>query len=170
MSAWCRWAKRRILVFGLVEWQVDGQKLGVSSASEAVDCGRMVSQVLDLVPLTPVRAIGHNFHFTASRAEWEDRPRPTLGDRGLENLEGAEQVRWSGIFRYGDARLEVTVAYEADLVAVLLNYHRNMDLERAAAAPKAEDQIAQAREAAGRFREDFEHSPAPCWVIFFGWR
>ena len=88
--------------FGLVEWQVDGQKLGVSSASATIDCGGMVSQVLDLVPHTPVRAIGHNFHFTASRAEWGDRPRPNLGDRGLEDLDGAEQVRWSGIFRRND--------------------------------------------------------------------
>jgi hypothetical protein len=153
-------------VFGLVEWQVDGQKLGVSSANASVDCGAMVAQVLDLVPHTPVRAIGHNFHFTASKVQWADRPSPNLGNRGMENLEGAEQVRWSGIFRKNDARLEVTLAYEADLIAVFFNYHRNMDLERAIAAPTPPQQIAQAREAAGQFREDFDHSRALLGSLF----
>ena len=58
------------------------------------------------------------------------------------------------------ARLEVTVAYESELVAVLFNHHRNMDLERAIAAPTPPLQIAQAREAAGQFRRDFERSRA----------
>ena len=86
---------------------MDGQKLGVSSASPAVDSGHKVSQVLDLLPHTPVRAVGHNFHFTASKAVWEARPSPKLGDLGMEQLEGAGQVRWSGIFRQNDTRLEL---------------------------------------------------------------
>lgn len=145
-------------VFGQVEWQVDGQRLSVSSAQPAVDCGSMVSQVLELLPHTPVRAVGHNFHFTAPKAQWGPRPSPKLGDRRMEDLDGVEQVRWSGIFRRNDARLEVTLAYEVDLVAVFFNYHRNMDLEQASAAATPPQQIAQAREAAGQFREDFDHS------------
>jgi hypothetical protein len=153
-------------VFGPVEWQVDGQRLSVSSANPAIDSGHQVSQVLELLPHTPVRAVGHNFHFTAPKAAWEARPSPKLGDLRMEQLEGAEQVRWSGIFRWNDARLEVTLAYESDLVAVLFNYHRNMDLERAAAAPTPPEQIAQAREAAERFREDFDHARGSLRSLF----
>jgi hypothetical protein len=144
--------------FGPVQWQVDGQRLSVSSADRDVDCGLLVSRVLSLLPHTPVQAMGHNFQFTATKAEWEERPEPRLGGKGLEELEGAEQVRWSGVFRKDDARLEITLAYESGLVAVLFNFHRNMNLEIASSAPTPEAQIAQAREAAVRFRADFDHS------------
>ncbi len=144
--------------FGPVQWQVDGQRLSVSSADRNVDCGQIVSRVLALLPHTPVQAMGHNFQFTATKADWGERPEPRLGRRGLEELESAEQVRWSGIFRKDDARLEVTLAYEPGLVAVLFNFHRNMNLEVASAAPTPEEQIAQARDAATGFRADFDHS------------
>lgn len=152
--------------FGPVEWQVDGQRLSVTSASVDFDCGGKVSQVLELLPHTPVRAIGHNYHFTASKAQWDARPSPKLGDRRMEELDGAEQVRWSGTFRWNAARLEVTLAYEADLVAIFFNYHRNMNLEKATAASTPPEQITQAREAAGHFRQDFDHSRALLMSLF----
>jgi hypothetical protein len=145
-------------VFGPVQWQVNGQRLSVSSADRNVDCGNLVSQVLSFLPHTPVQAMGHNFQFTGTKAEWGDRPEPRLGTKGLEDLEGAEQVRWSSVFRRDDARLEVTLAHEQGLVAVLFNFHRNMNLEIANAAPTPEEQIAQARDAAAYFRADFDHS------------
>ena len=144
--------------FGPVQWQVDGQRLSVSSADRNIDCGSRVSQVLALLPHTPVQAMGHNFQFTATKSEWDERPVPRLGRRGLEELEGAEQVRWSGVFRRDDARLEITLAHESGLVAVLFNFHRNMNLELASTAPSPEEQIAQARAAAAEFRADFDHS------------
>ena len=144
--------------FGPAEWQVDGQRLSVSSVDRAVDCGDLVSRVLALLPHTPVRAVGHNFQFTATKAEWGGHPSPRLGRRGLDELEGADQVRWSGVFRRGDARLEVTLAHESEVVAVLFNFHRIMDMDMASAAATADGQIAQARDAAMKFRADFEHS------------
>jgi hypothetical protein len=152
--------------FGPVQWQVDGQRLSVSSADRSIDCGQLVSRVLTLLPHTPVQAMGHNFQFTATKAEWGARPEPRLGKKGLEELEGAEQVRWSGVFRREDARLEVTLAHESGLVAVLFNFHRNMNLEIASAAPTPEEQIAQALDAATRFRSDFDHSKELLGSIF----
>ena len=58
-----------------------------------------------------MQAMGHNFQFTATKEDWGDRPEPRLGHKRLEDLEGAEQVRWASIFRAGDARLELTLAY-----------------------------------------------------------
>ena len=144
--------------FGKVQWQVDGQRLSVSTTDRSEDCGELVSKVLKFLPHTPIQAMGHNFQFTATRAEWGDRPGPQLGHRRLEDLEGAEQVRWRGVFQAGDARLEVTLAHEPELVAVFFNFHRNMNLDIAIVAPTPEGQIAEAREAAMRFRSDFERS------------
>lgn len=144
--------------FGPVEWQVDNRRLSVSSAQRDADCGGMVSRVLSLLPHTPVQAVGHNFHFTAAKDEYGRRPAPMLGLKALADFEDAEQVRWVGMFRHGDARIEVTLAYEADAVAILLNHNRNMDLELARRAPTADDQIAPAKVAAERFRDDFAHS------------
>ena len=144
--------------FGCVQWQVDNQRLSVTSSDRSVDCGATVSRVLSLLPHTPVKALGHNFHFSATRQEWGGRPAPALGRRGLDDFEDAEQVRWVGAFRRGETRIEATLAYEADAVAILLNHHRTMNSELARRAATAEDQIAQARRAAERFRDDFETS------------
>jgi hypothetical protein len=123
-----------------------------------VDCGGTVSGVLTLLPHTPVHALGHNFHFSATKEEWGNRPTPMLGRKGLKDFKDAEQVRWVGAFRRDETRIEVTIAYESDAVAILFNHHRTMNLEMTRKARTAEDQIAQAVEAAQKFREDFEVS------------
>lgn len=144
--------------FGKVEWQVDNQRLCVSSSEWNIDCGRLVSRVLELLPHTPVHAVGHNFHFSAPKSEWGGRPSPMLGRRGLADFEEVDQVRWAGAFRRADSRLEVTLASEADAFAILFNHHRTMNLEQIRRAKDAEDQIAQARTAAERFLGDFDDS------------
>jgi hypothetical protein len=149
-----------------IQCQVDNQKLSVSSSDRSVNCGKTVSQVLDLLPHTPVQAIGHNFHFTASKEEWGGRPAPTLGVKKFADFEEAEQVRWVGAFRRGEIRIETTLAYEADAVAILFNHHRTMNLELARKAETAQEQIAQAREAAEQFHEDFEVSRELLWSLF----
>jgi hypothetical protein len=147
---------------GRVLWEVDNQRLVVSSSEPGLDCGEMVSRVLTLLPHTPVRAVGHNFHFSAARDQWGDRPSPALGGKGLEDFDSIKQVRWVGLFQRDEVRIEVTLAYEADAVAVLFNHHRNMDLEQTRRAETANDQIAQAMAAANRFGCD---SRASCELL-----
>jgi len=144
--------------FRRVQWQVDNQRLIVSSTDRTVDCGGTVSKVLDLLPHTPVQAVGHNFHFSATKEEWGDRPAPVLGQKSFHDLEDAEQVRWVGVFLRGETRIEATLAYELDAVAIMLNHHRNMNLESARKAQTLQQQISQAKNAAEKFREDFESS------------
>ena len=141
-----------------VQWQVDNRRLCVASSDRNIDCGQKVSQVLELLPHTPVQALGHNFHFSASKEEWGSRPAPMLGSQGFSGFSDVEQVRWVGAFHRGETRIEATLAYEVDAVAVLLNHHRTMDSERARQASTPQEQIAQAREASEKFREDFEVS------------
>ena len=141
-----------------VQWEVDHQRLSVASSAPYVDCGSAVSEVLALLPHTPVQAMGHNFHFTASKEEWGNGPVPMLGNKRLEDFQEAEQVSWAGMFRQDDARIEITLAYEAGAVAILLNHHRTMNAELARKAKTAGEQIAQARKAAEKFLDDFKVS------------
>jgi hypothetical protein len=146
--------------FGCVKWQVDSHRLSVSSSERSVDCGNLVSRVLKLLPHTPVKALGHNFHFSATREEWGMRAAPMLGTKRLEDFEGAVQVRWVGAFRKGETRIEATLAYEIEVVAILLNHHRIVDLESVRSAREPEARIAPARSAAEKFGDDFEESRA----------
>jgi len=152
--------------FGPVSWEVDNQRLIVSSSDPKVDCGALVSTVLKLLPHTPIRAVGHNFHFSAGKLDWGERPSPTLGGRTLEQLGDYEQVRWVGITARREPRIEITLAYESDAVAVLLNHHYTIDLEQIRKAENVEEQIAPAREAAEKFRSDFLMSRELCRSLF----
>ena len=144
--------------FGAVDWQVDNQRLSVSTGTQDFDCGGAVSSVLKLLPHTPVHAVGNNFHFSATKQDWGTRPAPSLGKLQLDDIEGAEQVRWAGALRRGDAKIEATLAYEHEAVAILFNHHRTMNLGRVRLATKPEEQVAEARSAAERFRGDFDLS------------
>ena len=141
--------------FGSTRWQVDNQRLSVSSSDRNVDCGGLVSRVLQLLPHTPVGAVGHNFHFVTTKEDWAVRPTPRLGSRSLFDLEDAEQERWVGAFRRDGVRIEATLACEVDAVAVLFNHHRTMNLERMFEAKTAEEQIQPAIAAAQLFQADF---------------
>lgn len=145
--------------FGTVSWDVNNQRLIVSSSKASDDCGQIVSQVLRLLPHTPVRAVGHNFHFSASRHDWGDRPVPVLGGKRLEDFDQAEQARWVGVFHHPpEVRIEVALACVREAVAVLFNHHRNLDLEQARKAQGPEEQIRPATMAAEKFRVDFDAS------------
>ena len=115
-----------------------------------------MSKVLELLPHTPVRAIGHNYQFTATQAEWGDRPQPSLGAKRRTFC--AEQVSPGRRFSSWRCRVEITLGYESELAVVLFNFHRSMNLERASAARTPLDQISEARNAALCFQADFEES------------
>ncbi len=134
--------------FGRLEWQVDPRRLMVSSQTMDDDCGHYVSEVLRLLPHTPVRAVGHNFHFGGSLEDWGERPLPVLGQRSFEGLDQAEEVRWMGVFRRGDVRIEMTLGRSPSTVVVLFNFHRNTEPHN----------IEQAQAAAQLFRQDYEAS------------
>lgn len=133
--------------FGKVEWQVDDRRLMVSTPTFTDDCGALVAKVLDLLPHTPVRAVGHNFHFLCkSRQEWGNSPLPALGEKDLGEVPQLEQSRWTGIFRHDGVRVELTVVDAEDGVVVLLNHHR------------VTNNIDDAKAAAQQFRQDCEVS------------
>jgi len=134
--------------FGSLEWQVDPRRLVVASSTVAEDCGKYVSDVLRLLCHTPVLAIGHNFHYTSNLSDWGSSPLPLLGPVRFEDLPGGEEVRWAGVFRREDARIEMTLGRSNREIVVLCNHHRNTDPRN----------VEQAQVAAQLFRHDYESS------------
>jgi hypothetical protein len=108
-----------------VQWQIDFRMLVVASRKE--NCGSLVRKVIDLLPHTPVRAVGNNFHYAASRDDFSKSLLPMLGGArygGLEEYGHVEQTRWACVIRREDVRVEVTVAEDEPGIAVLFNFHR----------------------------------------------
>ena len=108
-----------------VQWQIDSRLLMASSRKE--NCGGLISKIIKLLPHTPIRAVGNNFHYAASREDWNESPLPTLGDSrysGVDEFGKVEQTRWGCVFRKDDVRVEVTVAEDEPGMAVLFNFHR----------------------------------------------
>jgi hypothetical protein len=130
-----------------VQWQIDFRLLMVASRKE--NCGNLVAKVIELLPHTPVRAVGNNFHYAASRDDWSQSPLPMLGTArggGLEDFGRVEQTRWGCVIRRDDVRVEVTVAEDEPGMAILFNFHREVK--------NTED----ACKAAGHFDSDYRWS------------
>jgi hypothetical protein len=115
------------LAFGFkdVQWHIDSRLLMVASRKE--NCGEFVARVVRLLPHTPVRAVGNNFHYACGKAEWGRSPLPMIGESrsgGLDEFGRVEQTRWACVIRRDDVRAELTVAEDEPGMAVLFNFHR----------------------------------------------
>lgn len=121
------------------QWEADFDHLSIAS-DKGDDCGHLANKVLAALPHTPVRAVGHNFHYACSVEEWSGGLLPTLGERApgsFSDIGEEHQVRWTGTFSRREARLEITVAYGLGGVAVLFNFQRAIESARADDAGKA---------------------------------
>jgi len=130
-----------------VQWQIDSRMLMV--ASRKANCGELVAKVVGLLPHTPVRAVGNNFHYACSKEDWGKSPLPMLGGNrsgALDELGRVEQTRWACVIRRDDVRIEVTVAEDEPGMAILFNFHRE--------TKNAEE----ACKAAGHFESDHRRS------------
>lgn len=47
-----------------IEWVIRPDRIMISSLSPDVDCGRHIESILNLLPVTPIRAVGSNFTFS----------------------------------------------------------------------------------------------------------
>jgi hypothetical protein len=139
------------------DWDIDAERLSVTSPDPDADCGQDVSKVLELLPHTPVYAVGHNIRYVASRAEWSESLIPRLGDLDKSVLGGNRRLTWSCASDWNSGLLEMTVLCESDDVVIGFNHHRNIDRDRARQATRPLDQVAEAREAAEAFPAFHEH-------------
>lgn len=120
-----------------VEWLVDNQGLVLSSLD--ADCGDLAAQVLELLPHTPMTAVGNNFNFVCDRDDWGDRPLPQLGGQTNVSVEGLEttESHWCGVFERDELRVQVTLISRSDVISVSINNHRKTpDAEKGALAAR----------------------------------
>lgn len=111
------------------QWEVDFDHLSIAS-DKGDDCGALANKVLATLPHTPVRAVGHNFHYACSFEEWSGGLLPMLGGHApgsFGDIGEEHQVRWTGTFSRQEARLEITVACGLGGVAVLFNFQRAIE-------------------------------------------
>lgn len=121
------------------QWEVDFDHLSIASDT-GDDCGRLANKVLATLPHTPVRAVGHNFHYACSLEEWSGGLLPMLGDKApgsFSEIGDEHQIRWTGTFSRHEARLEITVAFGLGGVAVLFNFQRAIESAQADDAGRA---------------------------------
>jgi hypothetical protein len=135
---------------GGFEWAVDYRRLMVSAARIESDCGQKVAVVMGLLPHTPVKAIGNNFHFVCSLKDWAGKPWPQLGAREAPPITGVQHFRWVASFDRQGANIEVTllIAPRAEVVAILFNHDRRTDPQNHETAV----------EAAKQFKADYNQS------------
>lgn len=129
--------------FGLggYEWYVTMERMTVSTGRRDLDCGQMAARVLRKLPHTPVEAVGHNFIFACSAAQWGGRPVPALGS---EARRPPLESRWVGRYRENPGEtVEVELTVLPNQVVVLrLNYDLRVT-------------TGEAVEAAGQFSQDY---------------
>jgi len=122
---------------GELDWRVDDSRLEIVSR-DGRDCGSCAARILDLLPHTPIEAVGANFAFRCPREEWPADLLPRLGDVGPPGESEAgdlQQVEWVGTYALSEeGRLQVRVAARsADGIVAAFNVHRNVaDAEQAA--------------------------------------
>jgi len=125
-------ANEGIFRFADLEWQVDYSRLVVSTPGyvrgKSSRPDEKVAGVIQLLRHTPVRAIGHNFHFSCPIGEWNGDRLPQLGSESIPNREGLSprSFRWVGTYEGDESRVELTIVNsQIDcLVIVLFNHER----------------------------------------------
>jgi hypothetical protein len=146
------------------EWEVDFSRLCVSASGEGSDCGAKLARVLEILPHTPVEAIGHNFHFVCPVSEWKTDAVPMLGRRALKDFDRALQVRWDGRFEKPDGWVEVTLIHSdaalGDYVVVLFNHHHTVT------GASTKDRAAAALVAATAFTRDAQQTKEMILQLF----
>jgi len=111
---------------GGFQWDVDYERLVVSANKRDRDCGTPTARVIDLLPHTPITAVGHNFHYTCPVSDWPAVAVPKLGTRAGREL-AATETRWTGRFDREGIVIEVELLYptkDTDVVAVRTNFER----------------------------------------------
>lgn len=128
-------------------WQVSADRLIVGTHQDESPAAAVL-RVLNLLPHTPVHAIGNNFRYKAPRESWTG-PLPELGttSKELQEVQGQlGQSSWRSQFVDKSIVLNAEMIANQNEVLVSLNYHRPTD------------NLDSALDALGKFGDDREAS------------
>jgi hypothetical protein len=136
--------------FENLHWASTHDRLAIAS-SQGVNCGVYAARILDLLPHTPVQAVGSNFQFTTPESDWPAGKLPRLGDLSLGSPSplAIKQVRWDCAADIdSETMLNFAVAQtEKNIVVCSFNFHRNSENPQDVArfAKRWEDDYRKAR-------------------------
>ncbi len=113
---------------GGFEWEVGLTRLKISS-DEGCDPSHIIKKLLELLPHTPIRAVGHNFQFRDAERKWE-QPLASLPNEHLFHDKLGEQVSSAIVSttkRNGDVDLKIVITVSSHEALIDANYHRGVD-------------------------------------------
>lgn len=111
-----------------LSWEVAGDRISVGWESKQSPEG-FLRKVLSLLPHTPVRGVGNNFHFEFTRDEWDGGEPMLSGDAA--SINGLFPERESSTLMLSTplddgATLNLKVGVVPDAVHVDFNFHRTV--------------------------------------------
>lgn len=108
-------------------WEISDSRLSVTSKT-CKNCGRVVAEVLKILPHTPLQAIGTNFVYKGSVDAWKSDLVPKMCSLRLTDgkPKGLAQVTWGGVLDLDkNTLMNLSVTNGAAGVIVAFNLHRN---------------------------------------------
>lgn len=112
---------------GRLEWQVDYNRLTITSDDVSQNTARKAAEVIEKLPHTPLSALGNNFHFEGDSSHW-GAGLPSLGKKcdfkSLTAQGKVLEVAWSCKVEKQGFLLGVSVEQKEDIIRVHMNIHR----------------------------------------------
>lgn len=144
-------------------WTIRPDGIVASSRDPDASCGEYVAKVLKALPVTPMQAIGNNFHFRASSDEKsQDFPgsiRQWVKDTSA--IEGATHRAVAISITRNCTIFNLSLSSEGECFSVGVNVHRGSDFPDG--IPKAAEMFADdRRQAADLVQEVFKVELAEC--------
>ena len=132
-----------------LDWTIEETRLEIRS-SEGKDCATYAATILDLLPHTPIYAIGDNFVFRCKSSEWPAEHRPRFGRLMVRPDAEHSAVRKVACTLVREIDPETTLGVqlteEHEHVVISFNFHRNC--QQATRAAQFAGQWAKDRDAA----------------------
>lgn len=151
-------------------WNVTPNRLVVESHDPATDCGGVVAKLLNVLPETPLFALGNNVHYQAELSE-RDNLSPPIRDFPDTKAPAKEQsvLQWTfhtAVKRSERATVNLQMALKEDGIELVCNVHNELgNVENAnkvavAAAERFLDDRAETKALAQHFfGTSIEHGP-----------
>lgn len=131
-------------------WSIAPNRLAIESQDPGFDCGRVIADILAVLPETPLVASGNNVHYQASTSELDNLSDAIRGFPRVESPRSEQRVEQrtfhTGVKRNEHQTINLQISLESDSVKLACNVHTELS--------NREDFNEAAKLAAGQFFED----------------
>jgi hypothetical protein len=109
------------------EWTIRPDRLTILANTAATDCGSLTGKIIELLPHTPLFAIGNNIQFKSSIADIDVLSRRLFGEAGSD-IDGYElkQSTWHRSLSIKDRIINIQMSSNLDEATLSVNVHREL--------------------------------------------